>query len=79
MSTTPGRKLATSKSPWMLKPFEIDLLRQGLKAACGSFCGLSAYQARSAARIETGGPAVSRASSHANRVPIRMAATTAVH
>lgn len=29
----PGRKLATSKSPRLLKPFEIDLLRQDLKAA----------------------------------------------
>ena len=29
----PGRKLATSKTPRMLKPFEIDLLRQDLKAA----------------------------------------------
>jgi hypothetical protein len=29
----PGRKLATSKSPRMLKPFEIDLLRQDLKEA----------------------------------------------
>lgn len=29
----PGRKLATSKSPRMLEPFEIDLLRQDLKAA----------------------------------------------
>ncbi len=29
----PGRKLATSKSPRMLKPFEIDLLQQDLKAA----------------------------------------------
>jgi hypothetical protein len=29
----PGRKLATSKNPRMLKPFEIDLLRQDLKAA----------------------------------------------
>jgi hypothetical protein len=29
----PGRKLVTSKSPRMLKPFEIDLLRQDLKAA----------------------------------------------
>lgn len=27
-----GRALATSKSPRMLKPFEIDLLRQDLKA-----------------------------------------------
>jgi hypothetical protein len=29
----PGRKLATSKKPRMLKPFEIDLLRQDLKEA----------------------------------------------
>jgi len=29
----PGRKLVTSKSPRMLTPFEIDLLRQDLKAA----------------------------------------------
>jgi hypothetical protein len=29
----PGRKLATSKTPRMLKSFEIDLLRQDLKAA----------------------------------------------
>jgi hypothetical protein len=29
----PGRKLATSKKPRMLKPFEIDLLQQDLKAA----------------------------------------------
>ena len=29
----PGRKLATSKSPRILKPFEIDLLREDLKAA----------------------------------------------
>ena len=29
----PGRKLATSKTPRMLEPFEIDLLRQDLKAA----------------------------------------------
>lgn len=29
----PGRKLATSKNPRMLKPFEIDLLRQDLQAA----------------------------------------------
>ena len=29
----PGRKLATSSEPRMLKPFEIDLLRQDLKAA----------------------------------------------
>jgi hypothetical protein len=28
----PGRTLAPSKSPRMLKPFEIDLLRQDLKA-----------------------------------------------
>jgi hypothetical protein len=28
----PGRKLATSKSPRMLEPFEIDFLRQDLKA-----------------------------------------------
>jgi hypothetical protein len=27
----PGRKLATSKIPRMLKPFEIDILRQDLK------------------------------------------------
>jgi hypothetical protein len=32
-NTLPGRKLATSKSPRMLKPFEIDLLRQDLKEA----------------------------------------------
>lgn len=31
----PGRKLATSKSPRMLKPFEIDLLRQDLKSSPG--------------------------------------------
>ena len=29
----PGRKLATSKTPRMLKPFEIALLQQDLKAA----------------------------------------------
>ena len=29
----PGRKLATSSKPRMLKPFEIDLLQQDLKAA----------------------------------------------
>ncbi len=29
----PGRKLATSSEPRVLKPFEIDLLRQDLKAA----------------------------------------------
>jgi hypothetical protein len=29
----PGRKLVTSKSPRMLKPFEIELLQQDLKAA----------------------------------------------
>jgi len=29
----PGRKLATSKNPRMLKSFEIGLLRQDLKAA----------------------------------------------
>ena len=29
----PGRKLATSKSPRMLKSCEIELLRQDLKAA----------------------------------------------
>jgi hypothetical protein len=29
----PGRKLVTSKNPRMLKPFEIELLRQDLKAA----------------------------------------------
>lgn len=29
----PGKKLATSKSPRMLESFEIDLLRQDLKAA----------------------------------------------
>jgi hypothetical protein len=29
----PGRKLATSKTPRMLKPFEIELLRQDLKEA----------------------------------------------
>jgi hypothetical protein len=29
----PGRRLATSKSPRMLEPFEIDLLRQDLRAA----------------------------------------------
>jgi hypothetical protein len=29
----PGRKLVTSKTPRMLKPFEIVLLRQDLKAA----------------------------------------------
>jgi hypothetical protein len=29
----PGRKLVTSKSPRMLEPFEIDLLKQDLKAA----------------------------------------------
>ena len=29
----PGRKLATSKRPRMLKPFEIDLLRQDLQTA----------------------------------------------
>ena len=29
----PGRKLATSKNPRMLKPFEIELLQQDLKAA----------------------------------------------
>ncbi len=40
----PGRKLATSSEPRMLKPFEIDLLRQDLKAAI-SF----ARQARSKA------------------------------
>jgi len=28
----PGRKLVTSKTPRMLKPFEIALLRQDLKA-----------------------------------------------
>jgi len=32
-SALPGRKLATSKSPRMLKPFEVDLLRQDLKEA----------------------------------------------
>jgi hypothetical protein len=32
----PDRKLATSKSPRMLKPFEVDLLRQDLKAALAS-------------------------------------------
>jgi hypothetical protein len=29
----PGQKLATSNKPRMLKPFEIDLLQQDLKAA----------------------------------------------
>ena len=29
----PGRRLIPSKSPRMLEPFEIDLLRQDLKAA----------------------------------------------
>jgi hypothetical protein len=29
----PGRRLVPSKSPRMLEPFEIDLLRQDLKAA----------------------------------------------
>ena len=29
----PGRKLVPSKSPRMLKPFEIELLQQDLKAA----------------------------------------------
>jgi hypothetical protein len=29
----PGQKLATSKTPRMLTPSEIDLLRQDLKAA----------------------------------------------
>jgi hypothetical protein len=29
----PGQKLATSSEPRMLKPFEIDLLQQDLKAA----------------------------------------------
>ncbi|MEP7247375.1 MAG: hypothetical protein ABI885_27340 [Gammaproteobacteria bacterium] len=29
----PGRKLVTSKNPRMLKPFEIELLQQDLKAA----------------------------------------------
>jgi hypothetical protein len=29
----PGRELVTSKTPRMLKPFEIVLLRQDLKAA----------------------------------------------
>jgi hypothetical protein len=29
----PGRKLATSKNPRMLTPFEIDLLREDLQAA----------------------------------------------
>jgi hypothetical protein len=28
----PGRKLATSKAPRMLKPFETDLLREDLRA-----------------------------------------------
>ena len=33
-TASPGRKLVTSKSPWMLKPCEIDLLRrQDLRAA----------------------------------------------
>jgi|SRR5579863_8850998 len=32
-SALPGRKLATSTKPRMLKPFEIDLLRQDLHAA----------------------------------------------
>ncbi len=31
--TLPGRKLATSNKPRMLKPFEIDLLQQDLRAA----------------------------------------------
>jgi len=35
----PGRKLATSKTPRMLKPFEIDLLRQDLKAALARLQG----------------------------------------
>jgi hypothetical protein len=29
----PGRKLVTSKNPRLLKPFEIELLQQDLKAA----------------------------------------------
>lgn len=33
LTVLPGRRLATSKSPQMLKPFEIGLLRQDLKAA----------------------------------------------
>src|SRR5229473_472136 len=32
-SALPGRKLATSKTPRMLTPSEIDLLRQDLQAA----------------------------------------------
>jgi hypothetical protein len=33
LTALPGRKLASLKSPRMLKSFEIDLLRQDLKAA----------------------------------------------
>ena len=72
------------ENPRMLKPFEIDLLWQDLKAALArprvsrnryrplptigrevgclrlrEFCGLSASQARSVARIETGRPLAS--------------------
>jgi hypothetical protein len=32
-TSLPGRKLATSKTPRMLTPFEIALLQQDLKAA----------------------------------------------
>jgi hypothetical protein len=32
-SDLPGRRLIPSKSPRMLEPFEIELLRQDLKAA----------------------------------------------
>jgi hypothetical protein len=32
-TASPGQMLATSKSPRTLKPLEIDLLRQDLKAA----------------------------------------------
>ena len=31
----PGRRLVPSKSPRMLEPFEVDLLRQDLKAVLG--------------------------------------------
>ena len=43
----PGRALATSKSPRMLKPFEIDLLRQDLKAVLAYLRGRSGAAAHS--------------------------------
>lgn len=33
LNTLPGRKLATSKTPRMLTPSEVELLRQDLRAA----------------------------------------------